>query len=284
MRIRGARVVLEPIEHGDLRGSFAVLHGGGEVGRIAYDAADERGRRELELRLAGGSEDARGVGRAALETLCDWLNRERGATEFGAQPSAHDPRAVAAFRAAGFRPPDLPNAGPDLTLLLRHPGRLRPSRDGDAPFLREMLYEAATWAPGSRQPALDEALAHPDLAKLIDGFGARRGDAGLVLEDEREGHLGAAWFRLWTAQSHSYGFVDEDTPELVIATLPSRRGQGVGGLLLRGLVQEAGRRGFARISLSVAHGNRARHLYERTGFREVADDGGAATLLLELAS
>jgi RimJ/RimL family protein N-acetyltransferase len=272
---------------------FLIRAGGREVGQVSYNAVDAGGRSELDIWLASEAECGRGAGSAAVETLCDWLNRELGVTEFMMQPSARNPRAIAAYRKAGFRPLGWPlercvrEWGPNDThdavyMVLRHPGRLRRTREDDAGFLRRMLYEAATWAPGSRRPSPDEALAHPDLARLLRGFGGRAGDVGLVLEDDRGRPLGAAWFRLWSADEHSYGFVDEATPELAIATLPERRGAGVGGLLLRGLVQEAGRQGFSTLSLSVAHGNRARRLYERNGFREVHDDGGAATLLLEL--
>lgn len=274
---------------------FLIRARGRVVGQITYNDIDDRGRTELDIWLAGEAECGHGVGSAAIETLCDWLNRELGVTEFMMQPSARNPRAVACYRKAGFEPLDWPLArcvhewgpadAPDsIFMVLRHPGSLRRSRDRDAPFLRDMLYEAATWAPGSRRPPLEEALGHPDLAKLLRGFGERSGDVALIAQDSERRRLGAAWFRLWSAHDHSYGFVDEATPELAIAVVPERRGTGVGGLLLRGLVQEAGREGFARLSLSVAHGNRAQRLYERVGFREVADDGGAATMLLELAS
>jgi RimJ/RimL family protein N-acetyltransferase len=274
---------------------FLIRAEGREVGQITYNDIDDRGRTELDIWLAGEAECGRGVGSAALETLCDWLNRELGITEFLTQPSARNPRAVACYRKVGFCPLGWPlarcvrewgpaDASDSIYMVLQHPGRLRRNRDGDAPFLRQMLYEAATWAPGSQRPSMEEAPAHPDLAKLLRGFGERAGDVGLVADDGDGRPLGAAWFRLWSSNAHSYGFVDEATPELAIAVVPERRGAGVGGLLLRGLVQEAGREGFARLSLSVAHGNRARRLYEKTGFREVGDDGGAATLLLELPS
>lgn len=274
---------------------FLIRANGREVGQVTYNDIDDRGRTELDIWLAGEAECGRGLGTAAVETLCDWLNRELGVTEFLMQPSARNPRAVACYRKAGFRPLGWSlarcveewgpaDASDSVYMVLRHPGTLRRSRDDDASFLREMLNEAATWAPDSQRPSMEEALAHPDLAKLLRGFGERAGDVGLVAEDVNGRRLGAAWFRLWSAKEHSYGFVDETTPELAIAVVPERRGTGVGGLLLRGLAQEAGREGFGRISLSVAHGNRARRLYERTGFREVDDDGGAATLLLELPS
>ena len=62
-----------------------------------------------------------------------------------------------------------------------------------------------------------------------------------------------------------------------------QRGRGIGAQLLRTLAVEAGRLGFARLSLSVERTNPARRLYERLGYREVGGVGGAATLLLELA-
>ena len=52
--------------------------------------------------------------------------------------------------------------------------------------------------------------------------------------------------------------------------------------MLDAVVAEAQRRALPGISLSVEDGNRARHLYERAGFRVVGRNGGSDTMLLRL--
>lgn len=54
-----------------------------------------------------------------------------------------------------------------------------------------------------------------------------------------------------------------------IALLGEFRGRGVGRTVLREVLADAGARG-ARVTLHVAHDNRARTLYERLGFCEIA--------------
>ena len=150
----------------------------------------------------------------------------------------------------------------------------------EQPFLREMLYEAAYWREGKRPP-LEKGLARPDLVKLLADWG-REGDIALVAADGHGVKLGAAWLRLWTADDHGHGFVDEETPELGIAVKPEFRHQGLGTSLLMTLLARARHDGFARVSLSVESDNPARRLYARFGFRPVHESENALTLVAEL--
>ena len=95
--------------------------------------------------------------------------------------------------------------------------------------------------------------------------------------------VGAAWYRLFKEGEPGYGFVDEQTPELAIAVVPSRRGRGLGEELLEALIARARRDGFRRLSLSVDRDNPAIGLYERFGFRKVEEHGRSWTMLAELA-
>jgi RimJ/RimL family protein N-acetyltransferase len=274
---------------------FLIRVHGEELGQISSNEIDERrGRTELDIWLAGEAACNRGVGPAAIETLADHLCREFGVVEFMMQPSSDNPRAIRAYEKAGFLPLGLsleeaiaewgPADGPDAFYMVRRmPARVRPGTPADLPFLRAMLYEAVYWSPDAPRPPLDEGLADEELAKLLREFGSRPGDAALVAESLDGRPLGAAWFRLWTRDQHSYGFLDERTPELAIAVAAGARGRGIGAQLLRSLVLEAGREGRDALSLSVAHGNPARRLYEALGFREREHDAGAATLCLQLA-
>ena len=96
--------------------------------------------------------------------------------------------------------------------------------------------------------------------------------------------VGAAWFRVFKGAEPGYGFVDESTPELAIAVVPSKRGHGIGDELLQALIEKAEAGGYDRLSLSVEPGNPARKLYERHGFAVVDEGDEAWTMVAELAS
>ena len=119
------------------------------------------------------------------------------------------------------------------------------------------------------------------LERYVAGWG-RTGDAALVAIDEFQ-PVGAAWYRLFEAEEPGYGFVDEATPELTIAIVPSRRGHGVGRELLDALLELARKEGYAQVSLSVEPDNPALHLYEQHGFTRVGERGGALVMRAELS-
>jgi ribosomal protein S18 acetylase RimI-like enzyme len=152
--------------------------------------------------------------------------------------------------------------------VIRHAGAQ------DLPFLRDMLRHAyyARWGNEADVP----------LERYVAGWG-RRGDSALVAIDDFQ-PVGAAWYRLFEASEPGYGFVDEDTPELTIAVVPSRRGRGLGEQLLTALLEQARREGYARISLSVEPDNPALRLYEQHGFTKVGERGGAWVMEAELGS
>jgi GNAT superfamily N-acetyltransferase len=156
--------------------------------------------------------------------------------------------------------------------------QLRRANRADLPFLEEMLFEAAFWRPSLPRPLPAVGLRRPDLAKLLFGWG-RRGDTGLVAISESAHSLGAAWYRFWSEGDHSYGFVSEEIPELAIGVRGEVRGRGVGSLLLRALLAEAGSQGIAQVSLSVEVENPARRLYERMGFLRIGGEDNAWTML-----
>jgi ribosomal protein S18 acetylase RimI-like enzyme len=158
--------------------------------------------------------------------------------------------------------------------------RLRSAQSDDLQLLRTLLFEAAFWRPDAARPPLDEALANPELARYVEGFG-RPGDFGIVAEDGAE-PLGAAWWRYFRASTPGYGFVDEATPEVSAAVLPGQRGRGIGTALLEALEREARNRGIDRLSLSVERENPAVALYQRLGFRPLDREGNAVTMVVEL--
>ena len=147
---------------------------------------------------------------------------------------------------------------------------IRPATHEDDGFLREMLYQAAAWNPDWPHERVVAALADPILERYHRDWG-RDGDAGVIAELDRE-PVGAAWYRLFTAEQPGYGFVDEKTPELGIAVVPLHRRKGIGHTLLRALMVQAREDGYQALSLSVAVHNRSRMMYERAGFERVREE------------
>lgn len=140
----------------------------------------------------------------------------------------------------------------------------------DTRFLRDMLRHAYHW-----RLAQDPELP---VYRYVQNWG-RRGDAGVVAFDGRNVY-GAAWYRLFRTTEPGFGFVDEETPELTIAVVPSHRGRGTGAELLEALLERARGDGFAQVSLSAERGQTS--FYEQHGFRSLREDGDAVTMLADL--
>ena len=140
----------------------------------------------------------------------------------------------------------------------------------DMRFLRDMLRHAYHWRIGE----------DPDrpLYRYVENWG-RAGDAGVIAFVGPNAY-GAAWYRLFPASAPGFGFVDEETPELTIAVVPSRRGSGLGGELLAALLERAREEGHQAISLSAERG--MTKLYERYGFRAVEEKDGTVTMKADL--
>ena len=147
---------------------------------------------------------------------------------------------------------------------------LRPVDSHDVRFLRDMLRHAYHWR-------LAEDAERP-VYRYVRNWG-RKGDAGVVAVEGPHAY-GAAWYRLFTAGEPGFGFVDEATPELTIAVVPSRRGKGAGKELLDALLERARADGYAAVSLSTDPGQVA--WYERFGFEQVGESPHAVTMLARL--
>ncbi len=159
---------------------------------------------------------------------------------------------------------------------------IRPARKIDEPFLWEMLYYAAHMSEDGAAP--ESARTNPDLAYYVDGWTNRHGDLGFIAMVSDDSKAGAAWIRVMPPSTPLYRFVPVGTPELAIATLPKYVGQGAGTELLTHLIPAARQTGRA-IALSVRAENPARRLYERFGFRTVAqitNRVGTHSYLMEL--
>jgi GNAT superfamily N-acetyltransferase len=147
---------------------------------------------------------------------------------------------------------------------------LRPVELRDVRFLRDMLRHAYYWR-------LDEARERP-VYRYVQNWG-RRGDAGVIALDGPH-PAGAAWFRLFTERAPGFGFVDEQTPELTVAVVPSRRGRGTGQTMLDALLERAREQGYDAVSLSAAQEQAP--YYARFGFETIRSDGAAVTMYARL--
>ena len=151
---------------------------------------------------------------------------------------------------------------------------IRAAGPQDVRFLRDMLRHAYYWR-------MNESADLP-VARYVLNWG-RPGDAGLVALDDAN-PVGAAWYRLFSHEEPGFGFVDDSTPELTIAVVPSRRGKGFGHELMTGLLERAERAGYDSLSLSVEKTSPAVALYERYGFRRVGESDDALTMVATLGS
>lgn len=148
---------------------------------------------------------------------------------------------------------------------------LRPVTPGDEPFLlgvyastRAEELAAVPWTPEQKAAFVAQQFAAQSAhyAKHYDGLSA---DVVLV-GGEPAGRLLVA---RWPAEIR---IVD-------IALLPAFRGAGAGTRLLTGLIGEARAAGLP-LTIHVERMNPAMRLYERLGFRPVADEGVYVKLAL----
>jgi GNAT superfamily N-acetyltransferase len=150
---------------------------------------------------------------------------------------------------------------------------IRKGSQSDVQFMRAMLGHAYHWHVADMETDIP-------LSRYVERWG-RPGDV-VVIAAEGPNPVGAAWFRRFTAAEPGYGFVDESTPELTIAVVPSKRKHGLGQELLDALLERARAEGVQQISLSVEQGSPAVKFYERNGFTPAGEHGDALTMVRTL--
>ena len=150
------------------------------------------------------------------------------------------------------------------------------------PFLKEMLYEAALWNEHGNRPSIDDLLSVPDLKKILEDWGNRQGDFALLMLDSDDQPVGAVWYRFWTKSNHSFGFVNENIPELGIAIKKEHRGKGLGTFLMKKIFDNAKEKDITKISLSVIPKNFALKLYQKLGFYKVDESDDAWTMVYDI--
>ena len=156
---------------------------------------------------------------------------------------------------------------------------IRPARSDDIELLKEALYISVVW-DADRPSTLEQVVGHPELTKYWENWG-RPGDLGVIAERDGQ-YLGAAFGRFFTEDRPSYGFVDEQTPEVGIGIVAGERGKGLGRRMMLELEDLYREFGSKRLSLSVNFTNPARRLYESLGYAEVGQDENSAQMVKAL--
>jgi GNAT superfamily N-acetyltransferase len=157
---------------------------------------------------------------------------------------------------------------------------LRSGSAADLEHIKRALFVAVSWNPERELPPYEFVVAHPELARYHEGWG-RLGDLAEIAEDGGE-VVGASLCRLFTAEDHGHGYVDEETPELAVAVWDGRRGTGIGTRLMEAIEDAARADGRLCLSLSVDTDNPARRLYERLGYEELSVDDEGVRMLKRL--
>jgi ribosomal protein S18 acetylase RimI-like enzyme len=139
--------------------------------------------------------------------------------------------------------------------------------------MRSMLAHAYAWRVNAFE-------AEIPLSRYVDNWG-RPGDVA-VIAHETGNRVGAAWLRVFGPDEPGYGYVDDTTPELSIAVVPSRRRHGLGQELLDGLLAAARELGYEAVSLSVEADSPAVAFYERNGFERVREQNGGLVMVKTL--
>jgi GNAT superfamily N-acetyltransferase len=150
---------------------------------------------------------------------------------------------------------------------------IRKGSNADVTFMKSMLAHAYAWR-------VNQFEADIPLTRYVDNWG-RPGDVA-VMSTETGHRVGAAWLRVFPKEAPGYGFVDERTPELTIAVVPSRRRHGLGQELLDALLARAREQGHGAVSLSVEADSPAVAFYERNGFEAMREAEGGLVMRRDL--
>jgi len=157
--------------------------------------------------------------------------------------------------------------------------KIRAGTIEDLPFLEKMLYEAIFWNPLTKRMPIDEILIVPDISKILHQWKNRDGDFSLIAINSKDRPIGCVWYRFWTINNQSFGYIDDETPEIGIAVVKNYRSKGLGTNLMNAIIDHARNIGINKLSLSVEPNNFALNLYQNLGFIKVAESGTSWTMV-----
>lgn len=131
-----------------------------------------------------------------------------------------------------------------------------------------------------RAATRDDYLAIENFAKMASRLKwdrycehwGRWGDFGVIAEAE-ERPIGAAWARLFAWNDRRDPSGEPEFPEVAAAVDPASRGLGIGTGLIRELLLEAAKLGYAGLDLMVDRSNLAAiAVYTKVGFKRIHGD------------
>ena len=120
----------------------------------------------------------------------------------------------------------------------------------------------------------------PAIARIMEeAFDPRYGEAWTSAQCMGMLSLPGVWLTIASLDGEDAGFAlarttGEEAELLLLATRPVARRRGVGGALLRAVVEEARGRSVKQLHLEVRAGNDAVRLYRREGFDKVGERRG----------
>ncbi len=146
---------------------------------------------------------------------------------------------------------------------------IRRLREEETDLLKDFLYEAI-FIPEGVEPPPREIIERPELRLYYENFGATEAtEADYCFVAEEDGNvIGAAWTRIM----NDYGHIDRDTPSFAISLKKDYRGRGIGTRLMESMLALLKEQGYRKASLAVQKANYAVKLYEKVGFRTVAEN------------
>jgi len=112
-------------------------------------------------------------------------------------------------------------------------------------------------------------IKEPELYVYIKDFG-QKDDHCLVAEMQGQ-IIGAVWTRILAGEIKGFGNLDKATPEFAISIYQEYRGEGIGTKLMQKMLQLLKEKGYAKTSLAVQKDNYALKMYERIGFKIIAE-------------
>ena len=139
----------------------------------------------------------------------------------------------------------------------------------------DFLYEAV-FIPEGAASLPKSIIMHPDLQVYIKDFGKTKGDVCFVAESGKK-VIGAVWAR----QMKDYGHVADGIPSLAISLYKPYRNLGIGTKLMRTILDELRLMGYKKVSLSVQKANYAVKMYEKIGFKIIAEKEEEYIMLCE---
>lgn len=146
--------------------------------------------------------------------------------------------------------------------------------------LLAVYFYKALFVPEGESPFLKSILNEVHLQKYFTAIDLSK-DLCLIAEIDHQ-IVGAIWGRYFTEDNQGYGFFQEDYMELTLAVDEYYRNQKIGSRLLNAFIAEANKQRIKGLSLSVSYGNHAIRLYEKVGFKIVAERDTDILMVKEL--